>query len=85
MSTTERAVRQSVTLPARIARRVRSLAKSSRRSASRVLVDLVEAGLAARESEKRRFLDLADRLARSDDPAEQARIKEELARLTFGG
>ena len=67
------------------ARRVRSLAKSGRTSASRVLVDLVEAGLAAKEAEKRRFLDLADRLARSDDPAEQARLKKELARLTFGG
>ena len=85
MSTTHRTVRQSVTLPAKTARRVRSLARASRTSSSRVLVDLVEAGLAARESEKRRFLDLADRLARSDDPAVQARIKEELARLTFGG
>jgi DNA-binding IclR family transcriptional regulator len=84
MSTTEKPVRQSVTLPPKTARRVRSLAKAGRTSASRVLVDLVEAGLAAREGEKRRFLDLADRLARSDDPSEQARIKEELARLTFG-
>jgi hypothetical protein len=85
MPASDKAVRQSVTLPPRTARRVRSLAKAGRTSASRVLVDLVEAGLAARESEKRRFLDLADRLARSDDPAEQARLKEELARLTFGG
>jgi hypothetical protein len=84
MSTTEKPLRQSVTLPAKTARRVRSLAKAGRTSASRVLVDLVEAGLAARESEKARFLELADRLARSGDPAEQKRIKAELARLTFG-
>lgn len=84
MSTTDKAVRQSVTLPPKTARRVRSLAKAGRKSASRILVDLVEAGLAAKETEKRRFLDLADRLARSEDPAEQARLKEELARLTFG-
>ena len=84
MSTTEKPLRQSVTLPPKTARRVRSLAKAGRTSASRVLVDLVEAGLAAREAEKRRFLNLADRLAKSDDHAEQARLKEELARLTFG-
>jgi hypothetical protein len=64
---------------------VKSLARAARTSASQVLVDLVEAALAAKEAEKRRFLDLADRLARSDDPDEQARLKEELARLTFGG
>lgn len=85
MSTTDKAVRQSVTLPPKTARRVRTLAKAGRKSASRVLVDLVEAGLAAKEAEKQAFLDLADRLARSDDPAEQALLKEKLARLTFGG
>ena len=84
MSTTDRAVRLSVTLPPKTARRVRSLAKARRTSVSRILVDLVEAGLAAKEAEKRRFLDLADRLACADAPAEQARLKEELARLTFG-
>lgn len=82
--TSRKPVRQSVTLPARVALRVRTLAKDRRTSASRVLVDLVEAGLEAREAEKKRFLDLADRLARSKDPAEQARLKKELARLTFG-
>ncbi|HEX5135653.1 MAG TPA: hypothetical protein VFY93_01685 [Planctomycetota bacterium] len=84
MSTRKGTVRQSVTLPARVAQRVRALAKDRRTSASRVLVDLVEAGLDARETERERFLDLADRLSRSKDPAEQARIKTELARLTFG-
>ena len=63
---------------------VRSLAKARRTSASRVLVDLVESGLEAAEREKQRFLDLAERLAQSNAPAEQARLKAELARLTFG-
>jgi len=85
MSTTGKPLRRSVTLPPRVARRVRSLAKAGRTSASRVLVDLIESGLDAREGEKRRFLDMAERLARSRDPAEQERLKEELARLTFGG
>jgi hypothetical protein len=84
MSTTEKPVRQSVTLPSRVARRVKSLAKSRRTSASRVLVDLVESGLDAADREKQHFLDVAERLAQSKDPAEQARLKNELARLTFG-
>ena len=84
MPTAEKPVRQSVTLPSRVARRVRSLAKSRRTSASRVLVDLVESGLETAEREKQHFLDLAERLARSNAPSEQARLKAELARLTFG-
>ena len=84
MSTKEKPVRQSVSLPPKVARKVRSLAKAQRTSASRVLVDLVESGLAAREAEKQRFLDLAEQLARAKSPAEQARLKEELTRLTFG-
>jgi len=38
----------------------------------------------AKDAERRRFVQLADRLSSSKDPAEQERIKEELARLTFG-
>ena len=84
MPTTEKPVRQSVSLPSRVARRVKSLAKARRTSASRVLVDLVESGLDAADREKQHFLDIAERLAQSKDPAEQARLKDELARLTFG-
>lgn len=84
MAIMEKSVRQSVSLPPRVARRVRSIAKASRTSASRVLVDLIESGLEAREAEKRRFLDLADRLATSESLEEQARIKDALARMTFG-
>lgn len=53
-------------------------------SANRILVELIKSGLEAREQERRRFLELADRLASSSDPEEQSRLKEELARLTFG-
>lgn len=37
-----------------------------------------------REQEKKRFFELADRLAHSNDAVEQKRLKAELARLTFG-
>jgi predicted DNA-binding protein len=84
MPTVEKPIRQSVTLPQGIARRVKSLAKSSRTSANRILVELIESGFEARDQERNRFLEMADRLARSGDPNEQRRLKEELARMTFG-
>ena len=80
----EKVVRQSISLPSGIARRVRTLAKRERKSANRVIVDLIETGLEAREREKREFFDLAERLARARTTAEQKRLKEELARMTFG-
>jgi len=53
-------------------------------SANRVIVDLIESGLEAQEREKKEFFELADRLAHSSEPSEQKRLKEELARMTFG-
>jgi predicted DNA-binding protein len=80
----EKSLRQSVTLPSPIARRVRALAKRENRSSSRMIVDLIEAGLDAREQEKKTFFELADRLASSSEKSEQKRLKKELARLTYG-
>ena len=84
MSTAEKSMRQSVSLPSRVANRVKSLARKGGTSANRVIVELIETGLAAREQEKKRFFDLTDRLVRSRDPEEQKRLKEDLARMTFG-
>ena len=84
MCAKERTVRQTVSLPPRMARRVKTLADKSRVSTNRVLVELIEAGLDAREQERKRFFELADRLMESTDPAEQARLKKELAQMTFG-
>ena len=67
-----------------MARRVKSLAKTSRTSANRIMVELIESGIEARQQEKKRFIELADRLARSRDVDEQTRLKEELAVMTFG-
>jgi hypothetical protein len=85
MAETERTVRQSVSIPAGIAKRVRTLAKTRKTSANRVLVDLIEAGLQSKEAEKERFFSLVSRLTESSDPAERERLKDELARMTFGG
>ena len=84
MAETERSVRQSVSIPTGIAKRVRALAKTKKTSANRVLVDLIEAGLQSKEAEKERFLLLVKRLTESPDSAERERLKEELARMTFG-
>ena len=84
MPTSARPLRQSVTLSAGVARRVRALARVKKASASRVIAELVESGLQARDAGRDRFLQLADRLTRSNDRAEQEQIKEELAHLTFG-
>jgi hypothetical protein len=80
----EKPIRQSIPLPQRIAKSVRAIAKTRKTSANRVVVDLIEAGIQAKEDEKQRFFALANRIAESDDPAERQRIKEELARMTFG-
>ncbi len=84
MATMEKPIRQSISLPSRLAKRVKALAKHQKTSANRVLVELIETGLESKEAEKRRFFELADQLSTSTDRAEQRRIKEELARLTFG-
>jgi hypothetical protein len=84
MSTKENFVRQSVSLPARLARQVRTLAKNRKTSTNRVLVELIETGIESKESEKSRFFDLADQLSATTDPAERKRIKALLARMTFG-
>jgi len=73
-----------VSLPSSVARRVQALAKRRRTSANRVIVDLIESGLEAKEQEKSAFFELADRLAQTSDRAEQKKLKEELARMTFG-
>jgi hypothetical protein len=84
MAETQRSVRQSVSIPAGIARRVRALAKTRKTSANRVLVDLIEAGLQSKEAEKERFFLLVNQLTKSSDSAERERVKEELSRMTFG-
>jgi len=84
MTTAEKPIRQSVSLPARLARRVRTLAKNRKTSTNRVLVELIETGIQSKEAEKAKFFELADQLSATSDPVERKRIKEILARMTFG-
>jgi metal-responsive CopG/Arc/MetJ family transcriptional regulator len=84
MSTAHISIRRSVSLPARLAKRVLALAETKKTSASRVLVDLIETGMQAKEAKHQRFFELTDRLAEATDPAERRQLQEELARMTFG-
>jgi len=84
MAQSEKSIRQSVSIPSRVARRVRALAEKQKTSANRVLVDLIEAGLQSKEAEKERFFALAAQLTETTDPKERKRLKIELARMTFG-
>jgi hypothetical protein len=77
-------IRRSVSLPPRVARRVKALVRFKKSSENHVLVELIESGLEAKEKERARFFELADQLTRAKDSVEQAQLKEELARLTFG-
>ena len=84
MASHAKPVRQTVSLSPVVARRVKTLARANKTTATRIVADLIEAGLRAKDTEKQRFLRLADELANASDPREQQRLKDELARLTFG-
>jgi metal-responsive CopG/Arc/MetJ family transcriptional regulator len=84
MATAKKTVRQSVSLPDHLARRVRVIAKNRKTSTNRVLVELIETGIESKESEQTKFFELADQLSAASDPIERKRIKETLARMTFG-
>ena len=86
MATTKvkKIVRRSISLPREIDSKVQTLARRQNWSANQVLEDLIETGLEAKEAEKRHFFELAERLRTTTDQAELRRIKDELARMTFG-
>jgi hypothetical protein len=77
-------VRRSISLAAETDAKVRSLAKRQRQSTNRVVETLIETGLEAKEAEKRRFFELAERLRSSKNSAEVEQLKQELAQMTFG-
>ena len=77
-------MRRSIALPREIDSKVQKIARRQKRSANQVLGSLIESGLEARESERQRFFRLAERLRDSTDRAERERVKQELARMTFG-
>lgn len=85
MTATEKIVRQSVSLPSKLAAQVRSMAKIRRLSANRMLLELIEDGIEARKRKQREFLELAARFRNESDPETVKRLGDELGRMVFGG
>jgi hypothetical protein len=85
MSPANKIVRQSVSLSATTAAKVRSLAKSRRLSSNRMLVELIENGIEAEKRKQQEFFDLAERFREAADPDEANRLGDELGRMVFGG
>jgi len=83
-STRAKQVRRSVTLPPRIARQVESLAKERNLSDNRVLVELIEQGIEARQQKEKAFFQLAERFRAADDPEQVKQLGNQLGRFVFG-
>jgi hypothetical protein len=85
MRTASKTIRQSISLPVAVAARVRSMAKTRRLSANRLLVELIEDGMEAQMRKQQQFFELAERFRSALDPEEAKRLGDELGRMVFGG
>src|SRR5438128_515239 len=85
MKVAEKAVRQSVSLPPRLAKQVGSMAKSRKLSKNRMLLELIENGIDAEVRKQEQFFALAERFRNEKDPAAANRLGDELGRMVFGG
>ena len=85
MRTDRKPVRQSISLPAGVAAQIRSMARTRRLSANRLLVELIEDGLEAQKQKQQKFFELAERFRNEADPEEAKRLGDQLGRIVFGG
>ena len=85
MRTADKTIRQSISLPAGVAAKVRSLAKTRRLSANRMIVELIEDGMEAQKRKQQQFFELAERFRDATDQDEAKRLGDELGRMVFGG
>ena len=85
MKVTEKAVRQSVSLPPALAKRVGSMARSRKLSKNRMLLELIENGIDAETRKQQQFFALAERFRNERDPKAASRLGDELGRMVFGG
>jgi len=77
-------VRRSVTLPLKIAKQVETLAKERDLSDNRVLVELIEQGIEARQQKEKAFFQLAERFRAANDPEQVKQLGNQLGRFVFG-
>lgn len=84
MKAHDKAVRQSVSLPAKTAAQVRSLARTRKLSANRMLVELIGNGIEAEKRKQQEFFELAEQFRNAADPEEAKRLGDALGRMVFG-
>ena len=84
MRMTNKAVRKSVSLPANVAAQVRTMARTRRLSANRMLVEFIENGIEAEKQKQQEFFDLAERFRKANDPEEVKRLGDQMGRMVFG-
>ena len=84
MRAEQKAVRQSVSLPAKVAVQVRAMAKTRKLSSTRMLVELIENGIESEKRKQQEFFALAERFRQEKDPAAAKRLGDELGRMVFG-
>jgi hypothetical protein len=77
-------IRRSISLPIGMAEKIDAIAATRHVSGNRVIVDLLADAITAYEQRREAFFELADRFHKSTDPTETERLREELARMTFG-
>jgi hypothetical protein len=84
MRMANKAVRQIFSLPANLAAQVRTMARTRRLSANRILVELIENGIEAEKQKQQEFFDLAERFRSTTDPDEVKRLGDQMGRMVFG-
>lgn len=77
-------VRRSVTLPREVAKQIETMARKRRLSDNRVLLELIEQGIEARQQKEKAFFELADRFRAARNPGEVKQLGDELGRFVFG-
>jgi len=84
MKASEKAVRQTVSLPPRLAKQVGTMAKNRKLSKNRMLLELIENGIAVNEQKQRLFFALAERFRNEKDQEVADRLGDQLGRMVFG-
>ena len=67
-----------------MAQKIDTIALSRHVTGNRAIIDLLEDAITSYEQRRVAFLELADRFQKSTDPTEIERLRDELARMTFG-
>lgn len=81
---TRASVRQSVTMPAQLAREVRRVAKERNMTMSKALVTLAERGVEAESAARARLTAAYEQFMAEGNPARKSEVGEDLIRAIFG-